>query len=217
MPRPLRQLIETMRVRNGHVPFLERHLRRLARSAAALGVAVPEDLEARVLAARAGAEGVLRVVLGDAALEVEARPVPEQVSGRLALAREPYVAYPHKTTDRERFDRAHREAGDAGAVDAVFLADGGLLAEGAITSVFGWIGEALWTPPLSLGILPGVGRSRVLDVAQELGVPVLEELLSWDEVKEQPLFLVNAVRGVIEPADSPRDQRTALVAARFWG
>lgn len=217
MPRPLPQLIETIRVRNGHIPFLERHLRRLARSAVVLGLAVPEDLEARVVAARAGAEGVLRVVLGDAALEVEARPVSELVSGPLALAREPYVAYPHKTKDRERFDLAHREATAAGAVDAVFLADGGLLAEGAITSVFGWIGEALWTPPLTLGILPGVGRSRVLDVAQELGVSVLEEPLSWAEVREQPLFLVNAVRGVIEPAGSPRDDRTGMVAARFWG
>src|SRR2546429_9370691 len=60
-------LIETLRVREGRIPFLERHLARLAASTAALGLPRPAQDPAALLRPFAGTEdAVLRLEGGDA-------------------------------------------------------------------------------------------------------------------------------------------------------
>ncbi len=84
-------------------------------------------------------------------------------------------------------------------------------------NVFWWEGEWLRTPALDLGILPGIGRARVLELTQQVeGGRYLREAL-----EERSLFLTNAVRGVIAVASLdgrpvPPDPRTADLARRFW-
>ena len=214
-------LFETIRVRAGLVPFLERHLARLAASCGALGQAPPRPgLDERVLGYAAG-ELVVRVTLEGPAERIEARAVPPGGALRVAFSDVPHQPYPHKLTERGVFERARARA-DHQADEVVLLTPEGLLAEGSVTSLFFWQHDTLCTPALELGILPGVGRARVLELARERGVPVREGRFTRDDCAGAPLFLVNSVRGVVEtvadgPGRQPEDVRTALLARSFWG
>ena len=93
---------------------------------------------------------------------------------------------------------ATREARAHGAEEALLLDGGGNVTEGASSNVFAVRGGVLETPPLGAGILAGVTRAIVLDIALRLGVAVLERpmplaaLESADEV-----FLTSTVREVL--------------------
>jgi len=216
-------LFETLRIRNGAAPLLERHLARLAASCRDLGRPLPEPgLEARVLAHAALGEAVIRVTLDSRGERIEARPVPEGGPMRIVFSGTRHVPYPHKTTEREAFDRARSRVVPYRAEEAILLTGDGFIAEGCVTSVFFWIGADLCTSALDLGILPSIGRARVLQIARGLGIGVREGRFTKAEVEGLPLFLVNSVRGVVETAVHGRvgtsgDDRTTRIAARFWG
>ncbi len=73
---------------------------------------------------------------------------------------------------------ATREAQSKGAFEAVLLNQAGALAEGAGSNVFVVRnGEAL-TPPLSAGILAGITREVLFELAPGAGVPMREAMLS---------------------------------------
>jgi branched-chain amino acid aminotransferase len=83
---------------------------------------------------------------------------------------------------------AVREAQARGATEALMLNETGELAEGASSNLFLVAGGRLLTPPLDAGILPGVTRGLVLELAREAAISVREEpvavkdLLAADEV-----------------------------------
>jgi branched-chain amino acid aminotransferase len=83
---------------------------------------------------------------------------------------------------------AMREAQAAGAVEPIMLNLDGDVAEGAGSNVFLVRHGGLLTPPLDAGILPGVTRALVLEIARELQLRAREEtlrvtdLFSADEV-----------------------------------
>jgi branched-chain amino acid aminotransferase len=83
---------------------------------------------------------------------------------------------------------AMREAQAKGALEPILLNELGEVAEGAGSNVFLVRGGRLLTPPLDAGILPGVTRGLVLELARSLALPSLEEpvavkdLLAADEV-----------------------------------
>jgi branched-chain amino acid aminotransferase len=83
---------------------------------------------------------------------------------------------------------AVREAQAKGAVEPIMLNLDGDVAEGASCNVFLVRQGELVTPPLDAGILPGVTRALVLEIARDLRVGTREEtvrpadLLSADEV-----------------------------------
>ena len=75
----------------------------------------------------------------------------------------------------------------------------------------------LRTPSLELGILPGIGRARVIELAQQ----VEEGRYPREALAGRSLFLTNAVRGVVALASLdgvlvPTDPRTTELARRFW-
>jgi branched-chain amino acid aminotransferase len=82
---------------------------------------------------------------------------------------------------------AIREAQARGAFEAVLLNGRGHVAECAASNLFIVRGGRAVTPPLSDGILPGITRAAVLEVAREIGVEAGEEsfappdLLAADE------------------------------------
>jgi branched-chain amino acid aminotransferase len=86
----------------------------------------------------------------------------------------------------------------AGADDALLLGAHGELLEGATSSLFLVQGGELFTPPLALGILPGITRDRVFSVARQLGLPLREKLLFvHDAYRAEELFLTSSVRQVV--------------------
>ena len=127
-----------------------------------------------------------------------------------------HVPYPFKVTERSAFVAAQSEARAAGADDALLVTPSGLVAEGTVWSIFWWEGDRLTTPPLALGVLPGVGRARALELE-----PVVERECTHAELARRSAFAINAVRGVVPitrlaGALLPEDPRTARLAERFW-
>ena len=210
-------LIETIRVRDGRIPFLEQHLGRLDRSLRELGLPRPsQDIAALVRPFAGTGEAVLRVEVCDGRATVTVRELPALDPPAVITASESHLPYPHKTTERDCFVEAAGEAEVAEADDALLVTHAGWVAEGTTWNVFWWDGGGLRTPALDLEILPGIGRTRVLELGkgQETRAPRAA-------LDGKSLFLVNAVRGIVplaslDGARVPADPRTAELARRFW-
>jgi branched-subunit amino acid aminotransferase/4-amino-4-deoxychorismate lyase len=206
-------LIETMRIRNGLAPLWYLHIRRLATSCKALGIPLPGELPPP----EGGLDRTVRWEVGMRGVQESERLVEPVEPIKLIISRIAHHPYPHKTTERAQFDRARDKARGAEADDALLLTPGGYLAETAIWSVFWWEGGTLCAPAMELGILPGVGRARIM----ELAGPIEERRATWSEVRGLPLFLANAVRGVakvsaVQDDPVPSAKQTDELAARFW-
>ncbi|HEX4361593.1 MAG TPA: aminodeoxychorismate synthase component I [Pseudonocardia sp.] len=192
-------LLETM----GHTPgagirHLERHLRRLADSAAYFGW--PLDLAAvRAALPEVGADpevGLVRLRLWPSgAVRVETAPAPAPLGRpvRLALDPEPVDSgtfWPyHKTSRREPYTaraRRHPEADDV-----VLRNERGELTETTIANLAVRLAGRWWTPPLSAGCLPGVERGRLV----ELGELAERTLYPADLVRADGLAVLNSLRG----------------------
>jgi len=211
-------LIETMRVRDGRIPFLDRHLARLGRSLGELGLPKSsQDVAALVQPFAATGDAVLRVEVRDGRASVTLRDLGGLAPPAVVSASEPHQPYPHKTTERDCFTEAAQEAEVAEADDALLLTHERWVAEGTAWNVFWWEGDALCTPTLELAILPGIGRARVLELVQR----VMQGRYRTPALAGRSLFLTNAVRGVVpiaslDGAVVPGDARTAELAQRFW-
>ena len=70
---------------------------------------------------------------------------------------------------------AKQAAAEAGAFEALFVREDGVVTEGAQTTAFAVIDGVLRTHPLTPRILPSVTRAVVLELAAELGIAVREE------------------------------------------
>ena len=167
-------LIETLRwsAADGHVRA-DRHLGRLAASAAALGFAFDRDAAERELGRLAQAWTVedrrVRLQLsrdGDLAITHQPAPAPASRPLRVGLATgrldagDPFLR--HKTTRRTVFEHAFAAAAAAGLDEAILLNRGGEVADASRNSVFLEAGGRLVTPPLAAGALPGVFRAALL-------------------------------------------------------
>jgi branched-chain amino acid aminotransferase len=93
---------------------------------------------------------------------------------------------------------AMQQAKQAGAAEALIVDGAGHVVEGATSNVFAVLGGRLVTPPESAGILAGITRRYLLQVAAELELPVVyepltvERLLGADEV-----FISSSIREVL--------------------
>ena len=195
-------LIETMHF-DPHegVALLELHLERMRASADELGFAfdrhglrnaiqalcfdIAEPAKLRLMVARSGAH----------TLEVAPLPAPLAEPAICAVMPLPVATgdwrLRHKTTDRAFYEEAHSAARGAGAHEALFLRDDGLLTEGTFTSLFVERDGVLLTPPIGLGLLPGVLRQSLIDAGRAIeGVVRLEDLAD-------DFHIGNALRGVM--------------------
>ena len=77
---------------------------------------------------------------------------------------------------------ATREARQKGALEALIVDNHGKVVEGTSSNVFQVIDQKLSTPPENLGILPGITRGRVLELAGQLGIAVEHRVFSIDEL-----------------------------------
>jgi branched-subunit amino acid aminotransferase/4-amino-4-deoxychorismate lyase len=206
-------LIETMRVRNGMAPLWYLHIRRLATSCKALGIPLPGKLPPP----EGGPDRTVRWEIGMRGVQESERLVGPAEPVRLIISRVAHHPYPHKTTERAQFERALDKARGAEADDALLLTPGGFVAETAIWSVFWWEQGRLCAPALDLGVLPGVARARIAELAGEIE----ERRSTWQDLRGLPLFLANAVRGIakvsaVQDDPVPSAKQTDDLAAGFW-
>ena len=215
-----RAAFETLRVYGGRPFRLEAHLDRLTASAESMGL---PPVERRRLQALAGLV-LPRAEDGDASLRLvwTAGPAQGPPSG-LALLSEipdwieplrtqgatavsllgiratvPWLLPGVKSTSYAVNMAADAEARRRGVDEAIFVDADGIVLEGTVTNVWWRKGGTLYTPSLDLGILAGVTRAALIELAPACELAVaegtypLEDLLGADEA-----FTSSSVREIL--------------------
>ncbi|OAX45653.1 Branched-chain-amino-acid aminotransferase [Paenibacillus sp. AD87] len=92
------------------------------------------------------------------------------------------------------------------SAEGLQLTRDGYVAEGIISNVF-WVRQGvLYTPALATGILPGITRAVVLELAVHQGIPCQEGLFPWEELLQaDEIFLTGSVAELV-PVTTLRDQ-----------
>jgi 4-amino-4-deoxychorismate lyase len=84
--------------------------------------------------------------------------------------------------------------------EGLFLDGGGHLAEGLVSNLF-FIDakrEVVRTPSLLTGILPGITRDAVMELAEQGGYRVEQGLYTWEELKQaDEIFLTNSIQEIV--------------------
>ncbi len=194
---------EVVRVYHGKPFAMDRHLRRMRVSLEAVNVpsdGLDEFAEKAVsLLKRNGASDALiymQVTSGSVlrahsrpsgltpttvAMLLPATPVPPhwltRGSSAITVADQRWAMCYIKTTMLFVNTAAKSQAGAAGADDAIFVRDG-FVTEASAANVFAVFGGVLWTPPKSNYILHGITRELVIEIAGELGMPLVEGPIS---------------------------------------
>ena len=217
-------LFETMRSYNGHVFYLDRHIARLVNSAGVLGIREAlerEKLETGVLRTlKANGLDDARIRLTVTAGE-GSRSIGMPVSGKLTIiitVEELVLPSPENYLEGLRTSivsirrnskspmcrlkalgylenlLAHAEAVDDGSDEAILLNDDGYVAECSASNLFIVETDKLITPPIEAGILPGVTRRVIIDLASSLGIKVAQEAVSVERLlNAEEVFITNSV------------------------
>jgi para-aminobenzoate synthetase/4-amino-4-deoxychorismate lyase len=211
------ELIETLLwERENGFWLADRHFQRLADSARYFSFKFDEAAARTALDREVATAGrdhprlrVRMLLAEDGRVSVTSTPMPAPMPN----ARMRYVVSPtrldssdaflfHKTTRRELYDQEWKHYSDTeGADEVVYLNERGELAEGSRTNVFVDRGDGvLVTPPLPVGLLPGVFRAELIATGRAVeGILTLADLKSAKAV-----FLGNSVRGLL-PAEPLRN------------
>lgn len=247
-------VFETLRLYRGAYFRFDEHYRRLVGGAAVLRIPVPSrdavaDI-ARGLARRNRIrDGSLRITVtrgpggrglgtrgaGPPTVVATLRPLGADWEAEvergwaIITARTPHPApgaMPARVKSQNRLHAilARLEAEDVNADDALLLSPEGFVAEGPTWNIFWRAGQRLQTPALDLGILPGITRAVISEIAPDLGFPVEEG--RWPRFaleQADELFATLSSFGPValrsldgRPLDPPRFQALPLLRRRYW-
>lgn len=93
---------------------------------------------------------------------------------------------------------ALHEVKRTGAHEAIIVGPNGEIVEGATSNIFLVRGGELATPPIEAGILAGITRKTVLELAEQLGLRVQETTLHpHDLYRADEVFITSTVREVV--------------------
>ncbi|GGO09278.1 aminotransferase class IV [Saccharibacillus kuerlensis] len=225
-------LFETFRTYNGKPFLFERHLERMQRGAAQLGIRWNIDAAAlrseiaALLEANGLSDAYIRLTLtaGEDELGLPSAPLYEQPCRIIyvkSLPETPAAWYnegrmlqilrTRRNTPEgtERLKSLHymngilgrRElAGISGAqgAEGLMLTREGYAAEGIVSNLFFITENKLFTPAVGTGILPGITRAFVLELAAEAGIPTEEGFYLSEELdRADEVFLTGSVQGIV--------------------
>ncbi|MFQ5718840.1 MAG: aminotransferase class IV [Acidobacteriota bacterium] len=90
------------------------------------------------------------------------------------------------------------QAQKQGAEEGIMLNRDGYVAEGTMSNLFIVRRERVQTPPLDVGILPGITRGFVLDLARSAGLDVVERRFRPDQLTAaDEVFLTGTTKGIL--------------------
>jgi branched-chain amino acid aminotransferase len=220
-------VFETLRTYGGVLFAVDEHMRRLQRSAALTGMGLPVPTEQiaeetrRAVELGGNAESYARVMItrgtGPLGLDpelavdqmrvvlVEPLEMPAAAKYQKGISaacvqtvRASDAASNAKLGNYLASALALREARDRGAKEALIVDREGRVVEGTTNNIFMVQGGVLLTPPLELGLLDGITRSHVLEIANELEIEIRYEALSPAGVAESDeVFLTSSIREVM--------------------
>lgn len=213
---------ETCKIVAGRPFAVSRHLRRMDRTLAGLGLppvdhalmrrgiqavlaAGPPILFGRLRWTVTGGTGPLGSDRHDSPLThiVSASPVPPQPDS-VAVVTVPWTRNERaataglKTTSYADNVIALARAKERGATEAIFGNTRGELCEGTGSNVFVGISGVLHTPPLDSGCLAGITRQLVLEWAAAAGIEVRETTLPLEVLETcEELFVTSSLKDVM--------------------
>ena len=177
---------------------LDRHVDRLAASARTFGIPLDRHElrnELHMATFRLDRPARVRLRVSPTGLAaIESGPLPPPRTEPLTVRIVPLPVDPsdfrlrHKTSDRAFYDDARRSAGTD---EVLFAPPDGRLTEGSFTSLFVRRDGRLATPPLHLGLLPGILRAALIEEGR-----AAEAELRADDLG-QGFLLGNALRGLM--------------------
>ncbi|MBB3607960.1 D-amino-acid transaminase [Rhizobium sp. BK602] len=220
---------EVCEVRHGLIVDLTRHLDRLNRSLGELRIAWPMGRAALVHVIRETLRRnhvrnglfYLQVTRGvarrDHVFPAEGTPSSIVVTAKSTdpsiIARKNANGIRAITLRDNRWDRvdiksvgllpnalARQQAKEAGAQEAIYIDHNGMVKEGAATNV--WIVDAdgnLVTRPAEHGILRGITRTTLMDVAAMLGLTIVERYFSVEEMMAAREVFITAATSICFP------------------
>ncbi len=217
-------LFETMRAYNGKIFLLDRHIKRLLNAAEVIGLGKKlkgQNLEKAcndTLKANELKEARVRLTVTNG--ENTALPWLD-ASGEptVVITAVPYTPFPEKIYSSgykvgiasvRRMKQsvfstmksinyllnviARIEAAENGWDETILLNDRGNIAEGGGSNVFFVEGKKLITPSADSGIIPGVTREVIMEIAKGMGITVKEGDISPKIIKKcDEMFLTNAI------------------------
>jgi len=215
-------LFETMRAYEGQVFRLDSHLNRLARSAEILGLPIQAlDLKGAVMLTikankLGGARIRITISIGEGnmtpdtsmctqptvlILAGEYHPYPEQIyqkgfSAEVCSIRRNSQSPLSRLKSANYLENilARQEATAVGVDEAICLNEKVLLAEASMSNIFLVNHGILQTPGEDSGILPGITREVVLELASQLDINTFEGDIMPDELfQAQEAFLTNSL------------------------
>jgi D-amino acid aminotransferase len=217
-------LFETMRAYRGTVFALDDHLQRLHGSARQISLPVPghewrsvfnetlkrnrmleRDAIIRLMVTRGEAPpGLAPPAVARPTCIVMTMPLDAEIE-RLQRTGVPIVILPFARETFAELKSLNYLPGVIGkllaqqrnAYEGIFTTEGGVLLEGTTTSLFGVQNGALFTAP-EQGILPGVTRRIVIELALATGLRVVERGLRFTELRRSDeVFLTSSVVEVL--------------------
>lgn len=178
------ELFESMLVEDGEIFLLERHIERLKASASYFGFNFNEEALLASLSNIPSPRAKLKLTLRkDGRLTTEtSRIIDYPEPKRVALAAKPVDSSDrflfHKTTNRDYPD------------DVIFYNERGEVTESGVANIVVRLGEQLFTPPVSCGLLAGTFRNHLIDNGE-----LLERVITVEELRNaKEFFLINSVQ-----------------------
>jgi para-aminobenzoate synthetase/4-amino-4-deoxychorismate lyase len=189
-------LIESFLYDGGYF-LMERHLERLAHSAAYFAFALEPGGAQRALQAIAptleGKQKVRLLLFQDGSISCESAPIADTVQEATASfaksavdSADPFLY--HKTSLRRLYTEELAARPDL--TEVIFLNQRGEVTEGANSNIVVLVEGQLLTPPIESGLLPGVFRGELLASGE-----IRERVLTRRDLEEaQEIYLINSVR-----------------------
>jgi len=214
-------LFETLRLHDGRPFLLTSHLDRLITSAKALMFHYQPDAEELtgrlndyILDRQLRNEGVrISLTYGQGASGTEPRvffthrPVPygaADYQNGIAVAISPYKKNQfspivnHKTFNQLENVVSLRSMESLGVKECIFLNTEGEVAEGSKSNLFFTKDGVVFTPAKDCGILPGITRRRVIDIARRQGLEVREGRFGARQLRDcDECFCTNALMEIM--------------------
>jgi len=218
-------LFETIRAYQGQALFLKQHWERLLKTATFLQIPIPFNIEELIQIITEllhknnlqNKDARIRITLTRGLNPKSRIAIPEMLDPTFLITAIPYYSLPAinniiiSNIKRNEFSPlanmktlnyldnilALQEAKQNGADDALFFNTHNKLACATTANIFMVKNNQLYTPPLQDGALPGIMRSVILQIAENLEITVAESSINIEELKTaDELFLTNSLVGI---------------------
>lgn len=220
-------IYESFRTYRKRPILFERNFARLERAGAAIALSIPwtqaklrSEVDRTIDETANDSESLVRIVVtrgvGDLSPDPESclspttilivlplsAPAPDLYRNGIAvvfsdLKRDTHIAS-IKTGNLIHQVLGAREARAVGAVEAIFLTSDGFVSDGTRSNIYFVEDGHVRTPSTDAGIVAGITRSIVLEVAATLGIRIREETFTPSQVRDAAeAFITSTTRGIL--------------------